>query len=136
MRPLAPGEMPMTWMEQLHAAASEFRPLKHRKFVDKLAGDASTLAALLPLTHDARVGADSDPAAFAAFAAAASEIAAAAADAAAKAAAGGGGFDDAGRASAASSPPLLAFDHHAFHTSVVPRGSKRGAAGGTARPLR
>jgi len=102
VRALGADESPMTWVEQLGAAGVGFKPLKHRKFVDRLTDAPAALRAVLALTHDAvRDGRT------------VSEAAAAAFDHAAAGGGQGGG----------SPMATIALDYHAFHTSVVPEGA-------------
>lgn len=98
--PLSDGQSPIQWIESLDIDAEEYKlkPLKHRKFIDRVdADDAAALAKYLPLTHDARVDVSN----------------AAAVDAAVAAAA-------AWKPSEEGEPTRLSFDLHAFHTAVIP----------------
>ena len=57
-RPLAVGEHPITWVESLDIPRAGFKPVKHRKFLERVhPADASERAALLVNTSDDRIGA-------------------------------------------------------------------------------
>lgn len=112
--PLAPEQTPMLWVEALNLPSFNFRPAKHRKFVDSMTpASAAQAADWLRLTHDARfplAGAGSG-AAGAAWAAAQQALSSAEAS---------GVFGPSGGRAGA-----IAFDLHGWHSRVVPTGDKK-----------
>lgn len=112
--PLAPEQTPMLWAEALNLPSFNFRPAKHRKFVDTMTpASAGQAADWLRLTHDARFPTSGAGTGAAGAAWAAAQAALSAAEA------GGAFAPGAGRAGA------IAFDLHGFHSSVVPTGDKK-----------
>lgn len=112
--PLAAEQTPLLWVEALNLPSFQFKPAKHRKFVDSMTPSSAAQAAdWLRLTHDARFPATGAGTGAAGAAWAAAQAALSAAEA------GGAFAPGAGRAGA------IAFDLHGFHSSVVPSGDKK-----------
>ena len=71
INPLKPGQTPIAWIEALGATDAGFRPLRHRKFVERVTAPVAALLPILRLTHDARFPPTGDSPAFEAACAAA-----------------------------------------------------------------
>ncbi len=106
---------PMAWFDALDVTEFGFKPLKHRKFVERVAGAPDDFRDVLPFIHDARFATEGEPGpAFLAGLQAAREWVAAHAAAASQQA-----------PTRAGDGSALALDLHGFHTAVVPPPAKK-----------